>query len=135
MKKILYPLFAALLMCMASCEKEVVPVLIDMAFDEVTESTVNCQCTVQEGGVEACGFYYGTSKSSVANRKSSKVVGTFEGTVVSAEIAGLDPNTTYYIMGYAMNEKGEGVTGVVSVKTASRTPQPDDNLYPGTTDK
>lgn len=118
------------LACLTSCEKEVVPMLTSVAVDEVTESTIACYCGVVEGGIEDCGFYYGTSKSSVTNRKSKKIQGTFEGGAVKSVIEGLDSNTTYYIMGYGMNEKGEGVTTVEQVKTASRVPSADDNQYP-----
>ena len=122
------------LVCMTSCEKEVVPVLASIVESDVTERSIACQCVVTEGGIEDCGFYYGTSKSSVTNRKSKKIQGTFDGECINGVIEGLEPNTTYYIMGYGMNEKGEGLTGVLSVKTASRVPGAGDNPFPGTTE-
>ena len=134
MKKMIYPLFAVLLMCMASCEKVLPPSLKMLTVDDVTESTIVCSCELAEGSVEDAAFYYGTSKNSVANMKSGKVPATVDGMVIRGEVTGLKPNTTYYIMGYGMNEKGQSTTAVETVKTASRTPQPNDNLYPEPTE-
>ena len=70
----------------------------------------------------------------VTNKKGKKADATFSGNTISGKIVGLSPNTTYYIMGYGMNEKGEGVTEVVQVKTTSLVPDIDDNQYPGNTE-
>ena len=134
MKKMIYPLFAILLMCMASCTKEFPPTLKAVSVDQVTESTITCSCEIEDGEVLEAAFYYGTSKNSVSNLKSSKVAATLDGTVMRGEIKDLKPNTNYYIIGYGLNEKGQGVTQVVQVKTAPRVPGADDNLYPETTE-
>lgn len=134
MKKYLYMFVIGVLACMTSCDKEVVPVLTAVTVDDATESTITCHCEALEGTVEACGFYYTTSKNNLKNKKADKATGTLTGSTFSSEITKLKPNTTYYIMGYAMNEKGEGVTEVLQVKTTSLLPGEDDNQYPGITD-
>lgn len=121
-------------LAMASCVEEFPPVLTDVTIDEVKSDAIVCSAGVESGMVADCGFYYGTSKSSVTNAKSSKVEGVLAGSSIQGTITGLKPNTTYYIMGYAMNEKGQGKTEVVSVKTSSLLPGADDNLPPGTTE-
>lgn len=133
MKKILFPLFAIMLLTVTSCDTEVPPVLTATIADSVTVDAIYCHTTVIEGGVEDCGFYYGTSKSSVSNSKAEKVQATHSANVINGVITGLKPNTTYYIMGYAMNEKGQGSTEIVTVKTLDGSPEADDNGYPGIT--
>lgn len=132
MKKWLY-LFVIGLM-MTACEQEFPPVLDSVTVDEVKSDGFVCHVDVTSGQVVDCGFYYGTSKNSVANAKSAKVSGVLSGTVIQGTITGLKPNTTYYIMGFAMNEKGQGTTEVLQVKTAALVPGSGDNLYPGTTE-
>ena len=134
MKKMIYIFAIASLFCLASCEKEVVPVLQPIVVEEVTADAVACSCEVMEGSIEQCGFYYATSKNNVTNKKGKKADATFSGSTISGKIVDLEPNTTYYIMGYGMNEKGEGVTEVVQVKTTSLVPDIDDNQYPGKTE-
>ena len=53
---------------------------------------------------------------------------------ISGVITGLTPNTTYYIKGYAMNEKGKANTEMIAVKTLTRSPEVGDNLHPGITE-
>lgn len=132
MKKWLYLLVIGLVM--AACEQEFPPVLDSVKVDEVKSNGVICHADVASGQVVDCGFYYGTSKNSVANAKSTKVAGVLSSSVIQGTITGLKPNTTYYIMGFAMNEKGQGTTEVLQVKTAALVPGSGDNLYPGTTE-
>lgn len=134
MKKISYLLSICLMACMAACEKELPPSLSNIVVDTVTESTITCHYDVTEGAIVETAFFYGTSKNSVQNMKGDKVQGISSGTTIQGEIAGLKANTNYYIIGYAMNEKGRATTEVISVKTLSRTPQAEDNLHPGTTE-
>lgn len=135
MKKILFPLISVILLTMSSCSTEVPPVLTATIADSITVDAVYCHTTVTEGSVEDCGFYYGTSKSSVNNGKSEKVQATHSASVISGVITGLKPNTTYYIKGYAMNEKGQGSTEMITVKTLTRSPEAGDNLHPGITEQ
>lgn len=131
MKKILFPLFTILLMFATSCDKEVPPVLTATIADSITVDAIYCHTTVIEGGVEDCGFYYGTSKNNVNTGKSEKVQAVHSASVVSGTITGLKPNTTYYVRGYAMNEKGQAFTDIISVKTLEQSPDAGDNLPPG----
>ncbi len=133
MKKILFPILTTILLTITSCDTEVPPVLTATIADSVNVDAIYCHTTVIEGSVEDCGFYYGTSKNSVTNGKGEKVQATHSASVINGVITGLKPNTTYYIKGYAMNEKGQGDTEVVMVKTLERSPEADDNGYPGIT--
>lgn len=134
MKKILFPLIAVILLTVGSCTTEVAPVLTATFVDSVAVDAVYCHTTVTEGSVDDCGFYYGTSKNSVSNNKSEKVAATHSASVISGVITGLTPNTTYYVKGYAMNERGKTSTEMISVKTLTRSPGAGDNLHPGITE-
>ena len=48
----------------------------------------------------------------------------------SGIIEDLRPNTTYYIRAYAMNFSGRTYSEIVAVKTLTRTPESNDNVYP-----
>ena len=54
MKKILFPLFAIILLTVTSCDKEVPPVLTATIADSVTVDAIYCHTTVVEGSVEDC---------------------------------------------------------------------------------
>ena len=130
MKKLLFSLFVASLL--VACESDVVPVLgtLSVVVDENNPEVIACSVEVIEGSVADCGFYYGTSKTSVSTGKATKAVGTYAGSVIQGELVGLAPNTTYYIMAYAMNEKGLTNSQIVQVKTAADVPGAGDNQYP-----
>lgn len=130
MKKIVYSLFACLLFCFASCETGVPPILGTIVVDEITAETITCHVEVTVGEIVDCGFYYGTSKSSVTNGRSDMVVGTCDMSMMQGEIVGLTPNKEYYIKAYGVNDLGKAETEVVKVKTLSLTPGLDDNKYP-----
>lgn len=134
MKKIQSVLLLGLFLCMASCEKELPPSLSALTIDAVTDNAVTCRCDVTGGTMADAAFFYGTSKTTVQNMRSDKKQVLLNGTTMQTEISGLKPNTTYYIMGYGMNEKGQSLTEMVEVKTLSRIPQANDNLHPGTTE-
>ncbi len=134
MKKVLFPLFAVILLTVSSCTIEVPPVLTAIVVDSITVDAVYCRIAVTEGSVDDCGFYYGTSKNSVSTNKSEKVQAIHSASEISGVITGLTPNTTYYIKGYAMNEKGKANTEMIAVKTLTRSPEVGDNLHPGITE-
>jgi|GEM_PF-6126121 len=134
MKKVLFPLFAVILLTVSSCTVEIPPVLTAIVVDSITVDAVYCRIAVTEGSVDDCGFYYGTSKNSVSNNKSEKVAAIHSASEISGVITGLTPNTTYYIKGYAMNEKGKANTEMIAVKTLTRSPEVGDNLHPGITE-
>ena len=119
------------MMCMASCETDVMPVLGDVVADEVTSSTIVCHCDVAEGSIDACGFYYDTSKNRVSSKKGTMVEGTFDGTTIKVELTKLTPNKNYYVMAYGMNSLGEGNSVVATIKTTHRMPGAGDNTLPG----
>jgi hypothetical protein len=61
---------------------------------------------------------------------ASKVAGTYGVRGVSGVIENLAPNTVYFVRGYVMTIRGRVYTETLSVKTAMRAPQADDNQYP-----
>jgi hypothetical protein len=130
MKKLIYMLFVGMLATLTSCEKDVVPVLGAVETSDITASTINCRCEVTEGSIDACGFYYSTSKSRVSTKKADKMEGTFDGTAIVAQLSKLQPNKMYYIMAYGMNELGEGTSAILSIKTDHRMPGSGDMPYP-----
>ena len=104
--------------------------LNEITVADITANSVSCTVSVAEGNVEDCGFYYGTSKLNVTNSKGTRVQAAYASPTFSTVITGLTPNTTYYIKGYAMNEKGEATTAIVEIKTLVNIPDADDNKYP-----
>ena len=130
MKKILIPIFSAMLLCFTSCDKEIAPVVNEITVADITANSVNCTVSVAEGNVEDCGFYYSTSKLNVTNNKGTRVQAAYTSPTFSTVITGLTPNTTYYIKGYAMNGAGETATAIVEIKTLVNIPNADDNKYP-----
>ena len=130
MKKILFPIWSALLLCVTSCVQLEPPTIGAITIDKVTSDGITCSVTVEGDEIADCGFYYGTSKLNVTNNKGSKVQSTLSAGSFSAVITDLKPNTTYYIKGYAMNEAGEATTAIVDVKTSANVPEADDNKYP-----
>lgn len=130
MKKILFPIWSALLLCVTSCEMIEVPTLDEIVIDEVTSNSISCSAAIDNSDISDYGFYYGTSKLNVTNNKGTKVQATLSEGAIRAVITGLTPNTTYYIKGYAMNQAGAAATTVVEVKTPANVPTVDDNKYP-----
>lgn len=134
MKKLIYVFAIGVLMCMGSCEKDVIPVLGSVTADEVESTTISCCCEVIDGSINACGFYYDTKKNYVSGKKADKIEGVFNGNTISAKLTQLAPNKIYYIMAYGVNELGEGYSTITSVKTAHRVPGVGDNKYPDVTE-
>ena len=130
MKKILFPILSALLLCFTSCDELEAPVLGEIVVGDLSSNSITCSVAVDGGDIAESGFYYGTSKLSVTNDKASKAQATLSDGSLSTVINGLKPNTTYYIKGYAMNSAGRAMTVVVEVKTLANVPGADDNPYP-----
>lgn len=102
----------------------------EMSIGTIASDGIKCSAIVDGDEIVECGFYYGTSKLSVTNDKSSKVQATQSEGTISAAITGLTPNTTYYIKGFAMNAAGRATTAVVEAKTLANVPEAGDNQYP-----
>lgn len=102
----------------------------EMTIGTIASDGIKCSAIADGDEIVECGFYYGTSKLSVTNDKSSKVQATQSEGTISAAITGLTPNTTYYIKGFAMNAAGRAITAVVEVKTLANVPEAGDNQYP-----
>ena len=81
--------------------------------DHVTCNSARLNGTVNSGGggtITERGFYYGTSSGSLTNKKTvTGTTGSF-----SANLSGLQENTTYYFRAYAKNSSGTGYGSVRS---------------------
>lgn len=98
----------------------VLPTVIADSMGSITTSTASFYGTVTNNGGEAIadrGIYYGK----VATPAENKTVATSyknSGQFVT-DLKDLEPNTTYYIRGYATNSKGTAHTADIQFKTAS----------------
>ena len=80
-------------------------------------ATINGTYTFPAGApVNACGFYWGTDQTAVANGTATKVNATL-GTPMHYDLSGLSANTTYYFKAWATNETGESCGAVLSFTT------------------
>jgi hypothetical protein len=87
-----------------------------------------------QGVITGYGFYWGTSPDNLTNQNHVSVPVSqpygYEGSL-EAQLEGLEPLTTYYVVAYAVNEQGMGLSQVQTFTTAGATPQEDDNNTPG----
>lgn len=97
---------------------------------EVEGDAIHCCFEVMGDTPFDCGFCYATTKVGVESWTASKVAGTYGVRGVSGVIENLAPNTVYFVRGYVMTIRGRVYTEILSVKTAMRAPQADDNQYP-----
>ena len=82
-------------------------------------ATINGTYTFPAGApVNACGFYWGTDQTAVANGTATKVNATV-GTPMHYDLSGLSANTTYYFKAWATNETGESCGAVLSFTTGA----------------
>ena len=80
-------------------------------------ATINGTYTFPAGApVNACGFYWGTDQTAVANGTATKVNATVE-TPMHYDLSSLSANTTYYFKAWAANETGESCGAVLSFTT------------------
>lgn len=80
-------------------------------------ATINGTYTFPAGApVNACGFYWGTDQTAVANGTATKVNATVE-TPMHYDLSGLSASTTYYFKAWATNETGESCGAVLSFTT------------------
>ena len=86
-----------------------------------------------QGVITGYGFYWGTSPDNLTNQNHVSVPVSrpygYEGSL-EAQLEGLEPLTTYYVVAYAVNEQGMGLSQVQTFTTAGATPQEDDNNTP-----
>ena len=113
--------FMFLALSLFACDIEEPLALGTLTVTDITASSIHCSVSINNQMPSICGFYYSTSKSDVEKKIADSINGIIEG---------LKPNTTYYIRAHAMNFSGKTYTEVVAVKTLTRTPESDDNIYP-----
>jgi hypothetical protein len=101
------------------------PTLIADSVGDITMSSARFFCKIISNGGGAIsdrGIYYGKAANPVANKMSATTYrsgGEFE-----FAIKELEPNTTYYVRGYATNSKGVSYSGDVQFAT-SQVPKVD----------
>lgn len=123
--------FMFLALSLFACDIEEPLALGTLTVTDVTASSIHCSVSINNQMPSVCGFYYSTSKSDVEKKIADSINGIMYGVEeFSGIIEGLKPNTTYYIRAHAMNFSGKTYTEVVAVKTLTRTPESDDNIYP-----
>ncbi len=88
-----------------------------------------------QGAVTEYGFFWGTSPDNLTKQNHIQLTpqagqygydGRFE-----AWAEDLQPLTTYYVVSYAVNDQGMGMSQVREFTTAGATPEEDDNQTPG----
>ena len=85
------------------------PNVVTKAATNVTyqTATINGEYTFPAGApVDACGFYWGTNATAVANGTATKVNATVE-TPMHFDLSGLQASTTYYFKAWGHNASGE----------------------------
>lgn len=105
---------------------------------DVTTNSVQVSSTFEgaadQGVITAYGFYWGTSPDNLVGQNAIQLTpeaghyassGSF-----NARVEGLQPLTTYYVISYAVNEQGMGLSEVREFTTAGATPEEDDNNTP-----
>ena len=117
-------------MLLGACELEETVTLGPLGIGEVTSETIRCRFGVDGDTPIDYGFYYGTSLDEVEDGTSDKVKGSYGLQGIEVVIDGLQPNTVYSVKGYVMTIRGRVCTDIVSVRTTSRAPYADDNIYP-----
>ena len=114
-----------------ACDVEEPLTLGTLTITDVTASSIHCSVSISNQMPSVCGLYFSTSKSDVEKKIADNINGIMYGVEeFSGIIEGLQPNTTYYIRAHAMNFSGRAYTEVVAVKTLTRTPESNDNIYP-----
>lgn len=115
-----------------ACDIEEPLALGTLMVTDITGNSIHCSVSINSQMPSICGFYYSTSKSDVEKNIADNISGIMYGVdEFGGIIEGLQPNTTYYIKAHAMNFSGRAYTEIVAVKTLTRTPESDDNIYPG----
>lgn len=114
-----------------ACDLEEPLALGTLTVTDVTASSIYCSVSINNQMPSVCGFYYSTSKNDVEKKIAESINGIMYGVEeFSGIIEDLRPNTTYYIRAYAMNFSGRTYSEIVAVKTLTRTPESNDNVYP-----
>ena len=113
-----------------ACSKGESPILSELIIDGVTHEAIHCHVDISEGKVDDHAFFYATTKMDVEKSSANKEKGTHSATNLEATISGLNPNTTYYLRAYAINNHGRTYTATISTRTLPRVPTLEDNDYP-----
>ena len=86
------------------------------------------------GVATECGFYYGTDAGSLTDSGTRVAcsVGNGRSERFSCSLTGLLPNVTYYVLAYAVNPRGTGLSEVKQLATAGDKPGEGDLHTPDT---
>jgi uncharacterized protein (TIGR02145 family) len=127
-KLILIHLLAALLLTLASCEKEEPVKLATLSTLSVTNITTN---TAQSGGnitsdgggdITSRGVVWSTNPNPTAEQNTGLTMDGGGPGLFQSNITNLQPNTTYYVRAYATNEAGMVYGNAQQFKTMGTAP-------------
>lgn len=88
---------------------------------DITKATVNANITDNGNGtISSYGFYYGITDAA----STKKVVGSNNMTgAYSANLTGLQPNTTYFVKSFVVNQAGEYISNYTTFNTLPKEPE------------
>lgn len=131
MKHILSSLTLLAVLFLTGCQKITIPQFGDVTISENLSDSVFVICPISGTKIDKCGFCLGKTSSNLVVEKAKWLAeGTIQGDVISGGIAGLTPNTIYYVAAYAENAAGIAYSAPLRFTTAPRVPVSDDNLLP-----
>lgn len=108
------------------------PVVSNVAYRDTTHTTatITFQQSTSTFEITESGACYSTSESEARDGKGTHVKGTAQHETVTVNLTGLNPNTRYYVRGYATNVVGTAYgADVISFKTR-KVPGSGDNETP-----
>jgi uncharacterized protein (TIGR02145 family) len=114
------------------CVKFSVPIVITFPVENITASKGTVSGSVDSAGGAAItekGFYYGTAPNPASTGTKLNLGSGMGG--FYADLTGLNANTTYYVMAYAVNGIGTGYSEEISFKTNPLTAPILITKYPG----
>lgn len=125
------------MLALTSCEKKTAPIIANEQAIETSPGVVEVTASVSAYEIDECGICYGTTFDSNITKENAQAIfdcstdpQSFDGSEIKVTFT-LNVNTTYYFSIYASNEKGISYSQPFSIKTSYKSPDIDDNLFPG----
>lgn len=113
------------------------PTVANIQVVEIQKTSIRLEMDITGNGnysITQAGFCCTTDPNKAPTREENEHSNYYspgEDTHIETTIWNLEPNTTYYIRGFAYNGYETGYTEVIMVTTMSNTPDIDDNPSPG----
>lgn len=129
-RRFLLLLPALLLVVLTACEKKVIPLIENAAFEETEPTVVVATADISAHEIDACGVCYSEQNMTPTPEKCDALVeGTLDGKQFTATLM-LKPHAVYYLVIYATNELGTTTSQPIRLRTSYREARPDDNPFP-----